>query len=164
MFCALSDGGYADGHLLEDIKQNPDGIKRCKSGDTVLARTSSYGNTVLIVDTRKDRPGIDDIAYITRADGIEDLCASLAELVTQPAPYAVILEVQGGHCCGLDIEAHIVETLCERKCFLLILIRKGEGDGSVILELDARCNECLVHRTVQEFVVADCFARRLHLG
>ena len=111
-----------------------------------------------------DGAGVDDIADVAGADGIQDLVAALADLVTHAGADAVLLEEGGGAGRGLDVEAHVVEAAHQRQGFLPVLAGDRDKDGAVVLQLHARGLQRLVHGAAELVVIADGLAGGLHLG
>lgn len=103
-----------------------------------MHRTAANGHAVLIMNSRKNGAGVDYIADISGADGIENFLAALAELASYPCAYSVFLKEVCRADCGLDVEAQLIKSLNKRQSLFLILIGKGDKYGAVFLDLNAR--------------------------
>ena len=74
----------------------------------------------------------------------------------------VLQEVRGTDRC-LDIEAELIETLDQRKCFFLILICQSNDNRTIILHLDSGSLKGFKECAVQALVIADRLTCGLHL-
>ena len=97
------------------------------------------------------------------ADGLVDLVAAFTELPEHLGADAVLLQEGRRALGGLDVEAQVVEPADERKSVLLVLVGDGGEDRPVGLDVHAGGLQGLVQGAVQGVVVADGFARGLHL-
>ena len=148
--------------FFQYIQQDLNRIERGKDRHTILNCAAADRYTVFVVHTGKDRTGVDDVAYITGTDGIQDLGAAFTEFTTDTRTDTVIFqEVCGTDRC-LDIETEFIETADQRKCFFLILISQRYDDCTIILHLDTRSLHCFEEGTVETLIVADRFTGRLH--
>lgn len=70
-----------------------EGFSPCRggeNGDAVLHGAAANGHAVLIMNARQNGAGVDYIADISGADGIENFLAAFAELSSHPCAYAVL--------------------------------------------------------------------------
>ena len=110
-----------------------------------------------------DGTGIDDVADIPRADGIEDLFASLTDLMANTGTDPVFFEKFGRPGCGFNVEAHVIEPPHQRQRLFPILPCDRDKDCTIVLQLHAGCLQRLVHGAAQLVVVSDGLTGGLHL-
>ena len=120
------------------------------------------GHAVAVMDAGKDGAGVDDIADITGADGVEDLFASFAWFVPDPRADAVLFQYFARQRGGFDIEAHVVEPTDQRHGFFFIFISHADHDGTIVFQGQAGSDQRFEGGPVQLIVVADGFPGGLH--
>ena len=92
-----------------------------------------------------DGAGVDDVADVAAADGIEDLVAAVADLAAHARADAERLEVGSRACGRLDVKAHLIEPAHERQALGLVLIGQRHEHGAVVLHVHAGGLQRLVH-------------------
>ena len=144
--------------LLEHVEDYPHRVERGEGRHAVVNGTASELLAALIVYPREDGSGVDDIADVTRADGVEGLFAALVDIGELLDPYPVRPEEIRRAGGGLNIEAYVAKSLNEGQSLLLILVRDGHEHRAVIEHRYARGLQRFVERPVEPLVVANRFA------
>ena len=111
----------------------------------------------------KDCARVDDIADMTRTNGIEHFIAALVDVFELLCLNAVFPQEVRRERGRLNIEADIAEAPDKRQRFLLVLVRNGNQHGAVFEHRYPCRLEGLVKRTGKALIVAYCFAGRFHL-
>ena len=115
------------------------------------------------MDTGQNRTGIDHVAHIACPDRFKNLIRALRKLPSDTGTNTVLPKEVSSSDSRLYIEAQVVESSDKRKCLLLILVGERYHDCSVVGQLDAGGDKCLVHCSVHSLVIANGLTGRLHL-
>ena len=112
--------------------------------------------------TGKNRPCIDNIAYIAGADGIQNLRGAFRKLPAHAGADTVLTHII---CCsygGFNVKAHVIEAFYKGEGLLLIFVCKGYHYGSVVLHLYAGGSEGLKYSPMKLVIIAYSLTRGLH--
>ena len=156
------DGGNTQGDFLQHVEQCLDGVKRREDRRVVFNRAHADQRAVLVVAVGTDVPGIDQIGDMTLADRGRNVVGILADLLADMGADAVLLEEFGRSFGRFDIEAEIIEAADQRQRFVLVLIRDGHEDSTVVSQIHTGSLQGFIQCPVQTGIVADRFTGRFH--
>ena len=110
-----------------------------------------------------DIHGVDHIGHKAGTDRIQNFGRTIVNLSADAGFDAILAQEKGCTGSRLDIEAQLIEAANQRKRLLLILIRNGGKNSTVIQKLHTGCLKGFIQSSGHGIVITDGLAGGLHL-